>query len=240
MAASSTSGAVSPRGIQQRIKRLTQHQQQRRESIQVQLKSNNGASEVLFQLLQILDEVSNSLSEQIQLRTRLESTFEAELLDLSERILIEVRARESLKKVVEDSVKIESSLVTECELLRDKLRFLVDRTAFAIEDDSEEFRDVLGHAAKIEQHLGNLRELLDIDRVRIELGPQLKKLHIRVTNENASRLELEARSSSLESSIEDLLRKIEAEKAAGAELRKQLQAETAAREALAARVAKLG
>src|SRR3989338_8723158 len=169
--ASTSNPPISPRAQAVKSKRLTQHQQQRRESLQVQLKSTNGASEVLFQLLQILDEVSNSLAEEIQLRTRLETTFEAELLDLSERIMIEVKARENLKKTVEESVKLESSLVTECELLRDKLRFLVDRTAFAIEDDSEEFRDVLGHAAKIEQHLGNLRELLDIDRVRIELGP---------------------------------------------------------------------
>ena len=235
----STSGApISPRG--QAKKGLTQHQQQRRESLQVQLKSQNGTSEVLFQLLQILDEVSNSLSEEIQLRTRLETTFEAELLDLSERIMIEVKARENLKKSVEDSVKLETSLVTECELLRDKLRFLVDRTSFAIEDDSEEFRDLLGHAAKIEQHLGNLRELLDIDRVRVEVGPQLKRLHNRITNENTGRLELEARAASLESTVEDLLRKIETEKATGQELRKQIQAETAAREALSARLSKLG
>lgn len=232
MAASSS--LISPRGEQPH--RITAEQRSRRETVQLQLRGPNGTQDVLFLLLSILDEVTNHLEEDIQLRSRSEAGFEADLLDISQRLRTEVRAREALKHSVEEAVKIESSLLSEVELLRSKLKFLVDRTSFSVEDETEDM-DLRTYTDSIEQGLLAARTLLDVGKARAELGPQLRKLHNRVNNENASRLELEARSSSLESSVEELSRKIEAERQASAELRKLLQQEVTAREALTARMA---
>jgi hypothetical protein len=186
------------------------------------LGSDKGQQEVILEMLSILEEVENSMGRETQYRVQVENVIESELTDMNKRLLIEVKAREELKKTLEEAVKIEGSLLTEIELLRTKLRFLVDRHTFSIEDDTEDL-DLMGLTDEIEARLKDMTSLLDMDTGDVDQSPAIKALLDKVNHETNSRIELEARSGNLEYTVEDLLTKLEAERTAAQELRRRIE-----------------
>mmetsp|Transcript_4849 Transcript_4849/g.7314 ORF Transcript_4849/g.7314 Transcript_4849/m.7314 type:complete len:234 (-) Transcript_4849:112-813(-) len=227
--------ALSPRGGGKRftlqidqvagidLSKIEAEQAKRRQSVAAKLNKKDGASDVLLQMMDTLEKAEKNMNTETQLRVQLETTIEGELSDLNKRLLIEVKAREQFKKTLEEAVKIEGSLLSEIELLRAKLRFLVDRQTFAVEDQAEHL-DLMGLTDDIEGRLSEMSGLLDMDLAGIDQSPAIQALSDKVNHESHSRLQLEARSSNLEYTIEDLLGKLEEERAISSNLRKKVEA----------------